>query len=88
MSQSRHVENTQLSQNILIGVILLRWGSFANGLEGFEELDAVIAYRLGLKTWANWVDSTVNPNTTRVFFTTMSPTHVRYSRFFPQLSIT
>lgn len=50
-----------------------------NGLEGFEELDTVIAYRLGLKTWANWVDSTVNPNTTRVFFTTMSPTHMRCS---------
>lgn len=55
------------------------WGSFANGIKGFEELDVVLAYRLGLKTWANWVDSTVNPNTTRVFFTTMSPTHMRSS---------
>ncbi|ONK62686.1 uncharacterized protein A4U43_C07F6910 [Asparagus officinalis] len=53
------------------------WGSFANDLEGFEELDAVVAYRLALKTWANWVDSTINPNTTRIFFTTMSPTHMR-----------
>ncbi|KAF8402628.1 hypothetical protein HHK36_010717 [Tetracentron sinense] len=53
------------------------WGSFANGEEGFEELDAPIAYRLGLKTWANWVDSSVDPNKTRVFFTTMSPTHMR-----------
>ncbi|KAK1321286.1 hypothetical protein QJS10_CPA03g01204 [Acorus calamus] len=34
------------------------WGSFSNGEEGFEELDAVTAYRIGLKTWANWVDST------------------------------
>lgn len=53
------------------------WGSFPNGEEGFEELDAPIAYRLGLKTWANWVDSTVDRNKTRVFFTTMSPTHMR-----------
>ncbi|KAH7514645.1 protein trichome birefringence-like 3 isoform X1 [Ziziphus jujuba] len=53
------------------------WGSFANGEEGYEELDAAVAYRIGLKTWANWVDSTINPNTTRVFFTTMSPTHQR-----------
>ncbi|KAL6336525.1 hypothetical protein AAG906_022466 [Vitis piasezkii] len=53
------------------------WGSFANGEEGYEELDAPVAYRFGLKTWANWVDSTVNPNKTRVFFTTMSPTHMR-----------
>ncbi|KAI3473880.1 hypothetical protein Pfo_028061 [Paulownia fortunei] len=36
-----------------------------------------VSYTLGLKTWANWVDSNVNPNRTRVFFTTMSPTHQR-----------
>ncbi|XP_041023798.1 protein trichome birefringence-like 3 isoform X1 [Juglans microcarpa x Juglans regia] len=53
------------------------WGSFANGEEGFEELDTPVAYKIGLKTWANWVDSTINPNKTRVFFTTMSPTHTR-----------
>ncbi|XXG39666.1 hypothetical protein AAC387_Pa01g0567 [Persea americana] len=55
------------------------WGSFTNGEEGFEELDAPIAYRIGLKTWANWVDSTIDSNKTRVFFTTMSPTHMRSS---------
>ncbi|CAO2820125.1 unnamed protein product [Amaranthus hypochondriacus] len=53
------------------------WGSFANGEEGYEALDAPIAYRLALKTWANWIDSTIDPNKTRVFFTTMSPTHMR-----------
>lgn len=60
-----------------MSVLELRWGSFANGEEGYEELDTPVAYRIGLKTWANWVDSTVNPNKTRVFFTTMSPTHTR-----------
>ncbi|KAJ8898994.1 hypothetical protein K2173_008497 [Erythroxylum novogranatense] len=53
------------------------WGSFANGAEGYEEFDTPVAYRMGLKTWANWVDSNINPNKTRVFFTTMSPTHTR-----------
>ncbi|KAL5995558.1 hypothetical protein ACLOJK_025621 [Asimina triloba] len=53
------------------------WGSFANGEEGYEELEASTAYRIALKTWANWVDSNINPNKTRVFFTTMSPTHMR-----------
>uniref|UniRef100_A0A0E0CZ62 Uncharacterized protein n=1 Tax=Oryza meridionalis TaxID=40149 RepID=A0A0E0CZ62_9ORYZ len=43
------------------------WGSF--GDDGYEELDAWVAYRLGLKTWANWVDSNIDPATTRVFFT-------------------
>lgn len=54
------------------------WGSFGNGERGAEALDTHVAYRLGLKTWANWVDSTVDPNKTKVFFTTMSPTHSRY----------
>ena len=54
------------------------WGSFPNGEKGYEELEAPAAYRIALKTWANWVDTNVNPNKTRVFFTTMSPTHMRY----------
>lgn len=62
-----------------------RWGSFANGEEGYEELDAPVSYRIGLKTWANWVDSTIDPNRTRVFFTTMSPTHQRFVRPYSSL---
>ncbi|XP_073158342.1 protein trichome birefringence-like 3 isoform X2 [Henckelia pumila] len=54
------------------------WEPFPNGSkEGYDELDALVSYRLGLQTWANWVDSNVDPNKTRVFFTTMSPTHHR-----------
>ncbi|KZV19614.1 protein trichome birefringence-like 3 [Dorcoceras hygrometricum] len=49
--------------------------SFLNeSKEGYEELDALVSYRMGLKTWANWVDSNVNPNRTHIFFTTLSPT--------------
>ncbi|KAE8684781.1 CAX-interacting protein 2 [Hibiscus syriacus] len=54
-----------------------RWGSFANGEEGYSELDTPVPYQIGLKTWANWIDSTINPNKTRVFFTTISPIHTR-----------
>ncbi|KAJ0979365.1 hypothetical protein J5N97_014839 [Dioscorea zingiberensis] len=53
------------------------WGSFSNGEEGFEKLEIEVAYRIALKTWANWIDSTVDPKVTRVFFNTMSPTHMR-----------
>ncbi|MQM05718.1 hypothetical protein Taro_038532 [Colocasia esculenta] len=58
------------------------WGSFPGGEEGYEELDPAVAYRIGLRTWANWVDSTMHPNQTRVFFTTMSPTHMRSSDWY------
>jgi hypothetical protein len=57
--------------------VFLRWGSF--GDDGYEELDAWVAYRLGLKTWANWVDSNVDPATTRVFFMSISTTHMRHT---------
>ncbi|KAH1205723.1 Protein trichome birefringence-like 3 [Glycine max] len=40
------------------------WGSFANGQERYEEFDTPVAYKLALKTWANWIDSTINPNKT------------------------
>ncbi|KAK8928453.1 hypothetical protein KSP39_PZI017522 [Platanthera zijinensis] len=53
------------------------WGSFANGEEGYEELDAVLAYRMAIKTWANWIDSNLNRSKTRIFFTTASPTHMK-----------
>ncbi|KAM3325737.1 protein trichome birefringence-like 3 [Capsicum chacoense] len=53
------------------------WGEFANGEEGYEEFDTAVSYKLALRTWANWIDSTIDTNKTKVFFTTMSPTHQR-----------
>ncbi|CAN4118192.1 unnamed protein product [Withania somnifera] len=50
-------------------------GEFENGEEGYEELDTTVSYRVALRTWANWIDSTIDPKTTKVFFTTMSPSH-------------
>ncbi|TVU47438.1 hypothetical protein EJB05_07041 [Eragrostis curvula] len=51
------------------------WGAFSD--DGYEELDAWVAFRLGLKTWANWVDTHIDPNTTKVFFMSISTTHMR-----------
>ncbi|KAK4377480.1 hypothetical protein RND71_003776 [Anisodus tanguticus] len=51
------------------------WGEFENGEGGYEELDTTVSYRVALRTWANWIDSTIDPSKTRVFFTTMSPSH-------------
>jgi hypothetical protein len=51
------------------------WGGFSD--DGYEELDAWVAFRLGLKTWANWVDAHVDPAATRVLFMSVSTTHMR-----------
>ncbi|XP_020585891.1 protein trichome birefringence-like 3 [Phalaenopsis equestris] len=53
------------------------WGSFENGEEGYEELEAVVVYRMAIKTWANWIDSSLNKSSTRIFFGTASPTHMK-----------
>lgn len=41
-----------------------------------EDADGFDAMKLGLETWAEWVSSRVNPVKQRVFFVTMSPTHL------------
>ncbi|XP_047963262.1 protein trichome birefringence-like 31 [Salvia hispanica] len=45
-------------------------------LDNVQEYDVTTAYRLAMETWANWVDSRINPETQKIFFATMSPTHL------------
>ncbi|PHT51693.1 Protein trichome birefringence-like 31 [Capsicum baccatum] len=44
--------------------------------ENVREYNVTTAYRLALETWANWIESSVNPQKQKVFFATMSPTHL------------
>ncbi|KAK3036284.1 hypothetical protein RJ639_031256 [Escallonia herrerae] len=41
-----------------------------------QEYNVTTAYRLALETWANWVEASINPDTQKVFFMSMSPTHL------------
>ncbi|KAL0399456.1 UNVERIFIED_CONTAM: protein trichome birefringence-like 31 [Sesamum radiatum] len=45
-------------------------------LDNIQEYNVTTAYRLALETWANWIESSINPQTQKIFFTTMSPTHL------------
>ncbi|KAG9446124.1 hypothetical protein H6P81_012252 [Aristolochia fimbriata] len=45
-------------------------------LDEVQEYDVTTAYRLALKTWATWLESKINPRTQKVFFVSMSPTHL------------
>ncbi|CAL0333730.1 unnamed protein product [Lupinus luteus] len=41
-----------------------------------QEYNVTTAYKLALETWANWLESNINPLTQKVFFMSMSPTHL------------
>ncbi|KAI4388117.1 hypothetical protein MLD38_000478 [Melastoma candidum] len=41
-----------------------------------KEYNVTVAYKLALETWAKWLDSNIDPNKQKVFFMSMSPTHL------------
>ncbi|KAJ8764064.1 hypothetical protein K2173_004958 [Erythroxylum novogranatense] len=45
----------------------------------YDEIELPVAYERALKTWAKWVDENVDPQKAHVFFSSMSPAHVRSS---------
>ncbi|KAJ4970411.1 hypothetical protein NE237_003510 [Protea cynaroides] len=55
------------------GLVKLLWSNEKSGK--CEELDSIGALELAMEAWADWVASKVNPMK-RVFFVTMSPTHL------------
>ncbi|XP_056856364.1 protein trichome birefringence-like 30 isoform X2 [Raphanus sativus] len=54
-------------------------GSFTNETKESNEVGIYIMYEEVLRTWTNWLEQNIDPNRTSVFFSSMSPTHVRSS---------
>ncbi|CAN1812025.1 Xylan O-acetyltransferase 1 [Linum perenne] len=54
-----------------------RRGSFDDGATEYDEIERPKAYHRVLTTWSKWVDHNVDPNRTTVFFTSMSPLHIK-----------
>ncbi|KAK7305885.1 hypothetical protein VNO77_43797 [Canavalia gladiata] len=52
-------------------------GSFDEGSTEYDEVLRPIAYERVLNTWSNWVDQNIDPNRTKVFFSSMSPLHIK-----------
>lgn len=51
------------------------WKYIELGGKLYEDMNRTVAFEIGLKTWANWVDTTINPSKTKVFFQGVSPSH-------------
>ncbi|KAJ8769422.1 hypothetical protein K2173_002912 [Erythroxylum novogranatense] len=52
-------------------------GSFEDDVKDIVEVTTEDAYRMAMKSMLRWVRKNMNPKKTRVFFTSMSPTHDR-----------
>ncbi|EEF34060.1 xylan O-acetyltransferase 1 isoform X2 [Ricinus communis] len=52
-------------------------GSFDEGSTEYDEIERPVAYQRVLKTWSEWVDENIDPNRTTVFFSSMSPLHIK-----------
>lgn len=62
----------------LIKLKQCRWEEVRYGVNNVhKDIDRMMAYEKALKTWARWVDSSVDPGKTKVFFQGVSPDHMR-----------
>ncbi|CAH9143228.1 unnamed protein product [Cuscuta epithymum] len=60
---------------------LKTWDYFQVGEKLYHEMDRMDAYRIALTTWANWVDSNVDPSNTTVFFQGITAVHYNGSEW-------
>ncbi|CAO2823541.1 unnamed protein product [Amaranthus hypochondriacus] len=51
------------------------WDYIQDGPNVYKDMDRLDAFTKGMTTWAGWVDATVDPSITKVFFQNISPTH-------------
>ncbi|CAL5389933.1 unnamed protein product [Camellia sinensis] len=54
----------------------LLWGSFESPDQIIKEVEMLRSYEMALKTWSEWLDCHINRAKTRLFFMSMSPTHL------------
>ncbi|KAL4589023.1 hypothetical protein LXL04_001925 [Taraxacum kok-saghyz] len=45
-------------------------------LKHVQEYNVTTAYRIAMETWAKWIETSINSRSQKVFFMTMSPTHL------------
>jgi len=66
---------------------IFRLGSFKDEVKEIVEMQTEEAYRMAMKSMLRWVKVNMDPNKTRVFFTSMSPSHGKWVYYNSQTRI-
>lgn len=53
-----------------------RYGSFEDGDAVLEEVEMFEGFEVALKSWSQWLERNLNNTDKRLFFVSLSPTHV------------
>lgn len=51
------------------------WDHVRDEYNTYKDIDRMVAYKIALTTWSNWIDTRINHTKTRVFFQGVSPDH-------------
>lgn len=57
------------------------WDYMEEGGSYYADMDRLVAFERGMRTWATWMDTNVDRTKTRVFFQAISPTHYNPSEW-------
>ncbi|XP_037495701.1 protein trichome birefringence-like 43 isoform X2 [Jatropha curcas] len=58
------------------------WDWIQQGKRLSKDMDRLVAYEKALSTWARWIQLSINPIKTKVFFQGVSPDHAKLEQFF------
>lgn len=53
----------------------------------YQDMDRLVAFERGLRTWARWIDANIDKSRTTLFFQGISPTHYKYANYLSQFSL-
>ncbi|PIA32319.1 hypothetical protein AQUCO_04500134v1 [Aquilegia coerulea] len=51
------------------------WDYIESGGAYYQDMDRLVAFERGMRTWSRWVDGNIDRSRTKVFFQSISPTH-------------
>ncbi|OIW02861.1 hypothetical protein TanjilG_29637 [Lupinus angustifolius] len=57
------------------------WDFIEDGSNRYRDMNRLVAYEKGLKTWSKWVDENIDTNKTMLFFQGVSPDHLNGAKW-------